>query len=161
MPPLLDPPPTATSNSRLSQAAAERMRSVMASVRLSFVWFGVRKTVTQEQKSAAADTFGAEGKCLSAAKKLLNTSHPDYRAVTGIKGRMVAYWRGVSLPYPEPGIHLIRRDDITTFSVHLTTLQAELADAVERLSKQYPDLKSAAPTGAWESCLEAAITRPP
>ena len=144
MPTLLDPPATVSGPTHLSQAAAERMRSLMAAVRLSFVWFGVRKTLTQEQKSQAADAFGAEGEYLSAAKKLLDTSHPAYRAVTGVKSRIVAYWRGVSLPYPEPGIRLIRQDDIHTFSVQITTLQAELADAVELLSGKYQELKSAA-----------------
>jgi hypothetical protein len=145
MPTLLDPPTTAAANnSHLSQAAAERLRSLMAAVRLSFIWFGVRKTLTQEQKSQAADTFGAEGEYLSAAKKLLDTSHPAYRAVTGVKSRIVAYWRGISLPYPEPGIRLIRQDDVPTFTVQLTTLQAELAEAVEALSNQYQELKSAA-----------------
>ena len=145
MPTLVNPPATAGGNpTHLSQAAAERLRSLMAAVRLSFVWFGVRKTHTQEQKSQAADAFGAEGEYLSAAKKLLDTSHPAFRAVTGIKSRIVAYWRGVSLPYPEPGIRLIRQDDIPTFSVQLTTFQAELADAIERLSNEYQGLKSAA-----------------
>ena len=145
MPAVLDPPaaPSAASTSA-GQAAVERLRSLMAAVRLSFVWFGVRKTLTQEQKSQAADTFGAEGDYLSAAKKLLDTSHPAFRAVTGVKSRIVAYWRGISLPYPEPGIRLIRQDDIAAFSVQLTSLQAELASAVETLSDQYQELKSAA-----------------
>ena len=103
MPTLLDPPATAAGNStHLSQAAAERLRSLMAAVRLSFIWFGVRKTLTQEQKSQAADAFGAEGEYLSAAKKLLDTSHPAYRAVTGVKSRIVSYWRGISLPCSRP-----------------------------------------------------------
>lgn len=145
MPTLLDSPAPAAGNStHLSQAAAERMRSLMAAVRLSFIWFGVKKSLTQEQKSQAADAFGAEGDYLSAAKKLLDTSHPAYRAVTGVKSRIVAYWRGISLPYPEPGIRLIRQDDVPTFTVQLTTLQAELAEAVEQLSNQYQELKSAA-----------------
>ncbi|HEX5105882.1 MAG TPA: hypothetical protein VFV87_18820 [Pirellulaceae bacterium] len=145
MPTLLDPPaPVAGNSTHLTQAAAERLRSRMAAVRLAFVWFGVRKTLTQEQKSQAADTFGAEGEYLSAAKKLLDTSHPAYRAVTGVKSRIVAYWRGISLPYPEPGIRLIRQDDVASFSVQLTTLQAELVEAVEQLSSQYQELKAAA-----------------
>jgi hypothetical protein len=145
MPTLLDSPAAgATTSTSLNQAAAERLRLLMAAVRLSFVWFGVRKTLTQEQKSQAADAFGAEGDYLSAAKKLLDTSHPAFRAVTGIKSRMVAYWRGISLPYPEPGIRLIRQDDVSSFTVQLTSLQAELSDAVEKLSSHYQELKSAA-----------------
>jgi len=145
MPTLLDPPPaTPPASTGASQEAAERLRSLMAAVRLSFVWFGVRKTLTQEQKSQAADAFGAEGEYLSAAKKLLDTSHPAFRAVSSVKSRIVAYWRGISLPYPEPGIRLIRQDDIPTFTVQLTTLQAELDESVEALSNQYQELKSAA-----------------
>jgi hypothetical protein len=145
MPTLLDPPAAPAADlPSASHLAAERLRSLMAAVRLSFVWLGVRKTLTQEQKSQAADTFGAKGEYLSAAKKLLDTSHPAFRSVSSVKSRIVAYWRGISLPYPEPGIRLIRQDDISTFTVQLTTLQAELADAVEALSNQYQELKSAA-----------------
>lgn len=116
----------------------------MAAVRLSFVWFGVKKTLTQEQKSQAASAFGAEWEYLSAAKKLLDKSHPSFRAVSSVNSRIVPYWRSISLPYPEPGIRLIRRDDVPTFTVQLTTFQAEVAEAVEALSNQYQELKSAA-----------------
>ena len=61
---------------------ARRLRATMAAVRVSFTWFGVRKTLTPEQKAQAADTFGAEGQFLSAGKKLLDTRHPAFKAVT-------------------------------------------------------------------------------
>ena len=64
---LLDEPTTAQSTS-----PAQRLRTTCAAVRLSFTWFGVRKSLTTEQRAQAADTFGAEGNCLSAAKRLLN-----------------------------------------------------------------------------------------
>jgi hypothetical protein len=137
---LLDPPAASTAAS----AAAERLRATMAAVRLAFTWLGVRRSLTQEQKSQAADTFGAEGNYLSAAKKLLDTSHPAFKAVTSIRSRAIAYWKGLSLPYPEPGIRLIRQDDVASFSVHMTTLQAELAEAVAQLSARYQELKMAA-----------------
>jgi hypothetical protein len=149
---LLDPSPTTAASPAIgpaasqavSQAAAERMRSRMAAVRLSFVWFGVRRTLTQEQRARAADAFGAAGEYVSAAKKLLDTSHPALRAVTSVKSRIVAYWRGLTLPYPEPGLRLIRQDDLPAFSVQLTALAAQLDEAVEALSDQYQELKSAA-----------------
>lgn len=137
---LLDPPTSPTTTAR----AAERLRATMAAVRLSFVWLGVRKTLTQEQKFQAADTFGAEGNYLSAAKKLLDTSHPAFKAVTSVRSRTISFWKGISLPYPEPGVRLIRQDDISAFSVHVTTLQAELAEAVIALGNRYQELKSAA-----------------
>ena len=125
-------------------APAERMRATMAAVRLAFVWLGVRKSLSAEQKGQAADSFGAERSYLSAGKKLLDTSHPAFKAVTGVRGRIVSFWKGISLPYPEPGIRLIRQDDITTFTVQLTTLKAELDEAVTALDAQYGELKNAA-----------------
>jgi hypothetical protein len=136
---LLDLPETQSDNQ-----AAQRLRTTMAAVRIAFVWFGVRKTLTPEQKSQAADTFGAAGEYVSAAKKLLDTSHPSFKLVTSTRGRILNYWRGLSLPYPEPGIRLIRQDDIAAFNVQMTTLQAELAEAVAELDQRYDELKQAA-----------------
>jgi hypothetical protein len=116
----------------------------MAAVRIAFTWLGCRKTLTPDQKHEAADTFGASHEYMSAAKKLLDTSHPSFKAVTSVRGRIISYWKGTSLPYPEPGIRLIRQDDVSTFSVQMTTLQAELSEAVEELDKRYDELKSAA-----------------
>jgi hypothetical protein len=113
-------------------------------VRVSFTWLGTRKTLTPEQKSQAADTFGAEGAFLSAGKKLLDTRHRAYKAVSIVRGRVLSYWKGISLPYPEAGIRLIRQDDIGGFSVQMTTLKAELEEAVGQLNEHYAELKSAA-----------------
>ncbi len=130
--------------SRTDASAARRLRTTMAAVRLSFTWFGVRRSLSAEQKEQAADSFGAEGAYLSAAKKLIDTSHSAYKAVTAIRGRASQFWRSLSLPYPEPGIRLIRQDDIALFDVQLTTMQAELAEAVESLNEHFDELKSAA-----------------
>lgn len=127
-----------------AETAARRLRTTMAAVRLSFVWLGVRKTLSVEQKAQAADTFGAEGNYLSAGKKLFDTSHPAFRAVTAIRNRAVSLWRGMSLPYPEPGIRLIRQDDIAAFDVQITTLRSELAEAVAQLDQHFGALKAAA-----------------
>ena len=103
---LLDQP---AAPARSNVPPANRLRSMMAAVRVSFVWFGVRKSLTPEQKAQAADTFGAEGAFLSAGKKLLDTSHPAFRALTAVRNRLLVYWKDVSLPYPEAGIRLIRQ----------------------------------------------------
>jgi hypothetical protein len=116
----------------------------MAAVRLCFTAFGVRKSLNQEQKSQAADTFGAEGAFLSAGKKLIDTSHPAFKAVTSLRSQAAAFWRSLTVPYPEPGIRLIRRDDITVFDVKLTSLRQELAEAVINLDNHFSELRSAA-----------------
>ena len=78
---LLDEPATGSSH---TSTPADRLRGSMAAVKLSFTWLGTRKTLTVEQKNQAADSFGAEGKFLSAGKKLLDTSHPAFKAVTAM-----------------------------------------------------------------------------
>ncbi len=136
---LLNEPSTfATPNS------AARLRATMAAVRVAFTWFGVRKTLSAEQRAQAADTFGAEGEFLSAGKKLLDTRHPRYRDVTAVRGRIVSIWKGLSLPYPEPGIRLIRQNDIAIFNVQMVSLKAELDEAVQQLDEHYGELRSAA-----------------
>ena len=124
--------------------AARRLRTQMAAVRLSFTWFGVRKSLSSQQKEEAADSFGAEGKYLSAAKKLLDTTHPAFKTVTAVRGRALSLWKGLSLPYPEPGIRLIRQDDVPVFDVQLTTLRAELDEAVAQLDEHFGELRAAA-----------------
>ncbi len=128
----------------LVSAASKRLRTTMAAARLSFTWLGVRKSLTALQKNQAADSFGAEGKFLSAGKKLLDTSHPAFKAVTAVRGRAVAYWKGVSLPYPEPGIRLIRQSDIQDFDQRLADFRDELDAVVADLDRHFDELRSAA-----------------
>jgi hypothetical protein len=130
--------------SRPSTSPSQRLRLTTAAVRLSISWLGVRKTLTTEQKAQAADTFGAEGQFLSAGKKLLDTKHPAFKAVTSVRSQIVSLWKATSLPFPEPGIRLIRQDQIETFDARLTELRQELHDAVRQLDEHYSELKSAA-----------------
>ena len=123
---------------------AQRLRTRMAGVRLSVTSLGVRKTLTPQQKAQAADTFGAEGAYMSAAKKLLDTSHPSYKRVTSVKNQAVQVWRGMSLPFPEPGLRLIRQDDIESFNDRMTDLKNELNEAVDQLNDHYAELVDAA-----------------
>ena len=129
---------------RPSHTPAEQLRATMAALRVSFMWFGIRKTLTPEQRSQAAESFGAEGQFLSAGKKLLDSKHPAFRAVNAVKHEVVTYWRGVSLPFPEPGLRLIRQQDVSAVQVQLTTLKAELSEAVEQLEQQFEAMKATA-----------------
>ena len=136
---LLDGPRLQTSS-----AASDRLRSTMAAARLSFNWLGVRKSLSSSQKDQAADSFGAEGKYLSAGKKLLDTAHPAFKAVTSIRGRTVAYWKGISLPFPEPGIRLIPQGSIDEFNERMSSFRDDLDEAVLELNEHYGELRQAA-----------------
>ena len=137
---LLDEPRTALDN----RSPAQNLREGMAAVRVSFTWLGTRKSLTAEQRAEAAQPFDAEGQYLSAGKKLLDTTHPAFKAVTSIKSKIAAAWKDLSLPFPEPGIRLIRRDRIDEFVGLLTDYRAELADAVANLDRHYEELRRAA-----------------
>jgi molybdopterin converting factor small subunit len=123
---------------------AQRLRTTMAAMRLSFTWFGTRKTLTQQQKSQAADAFGAEGDFLSAGKELVDTKHPAFRAVTAVRNWAISLFKGVSLPYPEPGIRLVKQDEIEKIDGQMAQLREELAEVVEGLNRHYGELKEAA-----------------
>jgi hypothetical protein len=116
----------------------------MAAMRLSFTWFGVRKSLTAEQKAEAAEAFGAEGDVLSAGKRLINTKHPKYKAVTSVRNRAVSLWKAISLPFPESGIRLVKQDDVDSIADQMRMLKDELGHAVTELDQHYWELKAAA-----------------
>lgn len=141
------PNPAAESASPVSSenhSPANYLRGITAAVRVAFTWFGTRKTLSPEQKAEAADAFGAEGNYLSAAKKLLDTKHPAFRAVTSVRHQILSYWKGNSLPYPEPGIRLIRQDDVGAFNRHMSAHRGNLEEAIAGLNAHYADLKATA-----------------
>jgi hypothetical protein len=125
-------------------AAAHRLRNNFAAVRVNFTWFGVRKSLNSEQKAQAAEHFGAEGNFLSASKKLLDSKHEAFQQVTGIRSQIIGFWKGLSLPYPDPGVRLIRQQDVDRFNVRMTSFRDELTTAVVNLDDHFEQLKSAA-----------------
>lgn len=136
---VLDPPTIPA-----SAAPAQQLRLTNAAVRVSFTWLGVRKSLTPQQKALAAESFGAEGTFLSAGKKLLDTRHPAYRAVTAVRGKVQALWKERTTPFPEPGIRLIRRQEIPAFDAQMRDLRTSLAAAVAQLDERYGELKTIA-----------------
>jgi hypothetical protein len=127
-----------------ADSAAHRLRTISAAVRVSIRWLGVRKTLTPEQKSQAAEPFNAEGQYLSARKKLLDTTHPAFKEVTAVRGRVLSFWKGCTLPYPEPGVRLIKQDQVENFQRQMAVFEWELNDAVAKLDGHYSELKAAA-----------------
>jgi hypothetical protein len=129
---------------RPSTSPAQRLRNMTAAVRLAISWLGVRKTLTTDQKNQAAESFGAQGNFLSAGKKLLDTTHPAFKAVTTVKNKSVNFWKSLSLPYTEPGIRLIRQDKIDMFDGQMREFREDLSEAALDLDHHYGELKAAA-----------------
>jgi hypothetical protein len=123
---------------------AQRLRQTMAASRVRFVWFGTQKTLTPEQRAAAAEPFDADSQLISAGKKLVDTKHTAYKAVTAIRTKITDAWRGLTLPFPEPGVRLIRQEKVDEFASTMADYKVELDDAVANLDRHYDELKRAA-----------------
>jgi len=129
---------------RVSVSPAQWLRETTAAVRVSFTWMGIRKTLTAEQKNQAAEPFGAEGDSLSATKKIIDTKHDAYKQVTAVRGKVVAYWKSLTLPFPEAGIRLIRQHVIESFNTEMLDFRTELGGAVAKLDERYAELQTTA-----------------
>jgi hypothetical protein len=127
----------------VAEAVAD-MRQTMGAVKVSFSWLGTRRSLNDNQTRQAADQFDADASLLTAYKKLIDTSHPAFKAVSAIKSQVVSYWRGVTLPYPTDGVRLIKYDDITEFEARMQEFRTRLTEAVAQLQLEYEVLKTRA-----------------
>jgi hypothetical protein len=141
----LIPPATMTAAaSAATVSASQRLRQHFAAVRVAFTWFGVRKSLSAEQKAQTAEQFGADGGYLSAAKKLLDTKHEAFQQVTAVRSQIISYWKGLSLPYPDAGVRLIRQEDVEPFNARMSQFKGELEAAVSNLDDHFAQLRAAA-----------------
>ena len=121
-----------------------RVRSNFIACRVKFRWLGTSKSLTSDQKAKAAESLGADGTAISAAKRLIDTKHESYRSLTSVRNQINRFWRENSLPYPEAGVRLIRNDAVDDFNSSLSAYKGELDSAVVELDHHYFDLKEAA-----------------
>ncbi|MBL8794672.1 MAG: hypothetical protein JNM56_12265 [Planctomycetia bacterium] len=120
---------------------AARLRRTAAAVRVHFTWWGVRRALSNAQKEEIGDAYAAEARLISASKKLIDTRHEAFRKLTGIRTRVQQFWRGLTLPYVEAGIRLLRQSDIELFTHTLQGFQEELTQAEADLNAVYESIK--------------------
>ena len=136
--------PTTNPAIQTSPSAAQRLRTTMAAVKLSFTWLGVRKTLAPEQRTTAARAFHADRELLTASKLILDTKNPAYRAVAAVRSDASSYWRTVTLPFPEAGIRLLPQNSLGMFASTMQTCRERLQEAARELGSQYDQIKSEA-----------------
>lgn len=141
---ILEPEPRFESHN--PQAATDMLRHSFAACRVKFKWFGTSKSLSAEQKSQAAESFGAEGDSIRAGKKLLDTKHEAFKALTSLKTEIIKYWKDNSLPFPESGIRLIKQDRIREFNETFAGFRASLVSTIETLNGHYGELRALAQT---------------
>jgi hypothetical protein len=121
---------------------AERLRRRAAAVRVHFTWWGVHRTLSAQQKEEVGDTCGADARFLTAGKKIIDVRHESFRRLTSIRSRIVGYWRGLTLPYVEPGMRLIQQSDIAGFVETLEGNRVALTQAEADLNAVYDTMKA-------------------
>jgi hypothetical protein len=120
---------------------AQRLRRMAAAVRVHFTWWGTHRTLTAQQKEEVGAACAADAKLLTAGKKLIDIRHPAFRKLTSLRSRIGSYWRGISLPYTEPGVRLIRQADIEPFVHVMQGFREELHQAESELNAAYDAIK--------------------
>lgn len=125
-----------------SVSPAQWLRQIAAAVRVSFTWWGVHRSLTDQQKEEVGLACAADTKLLTAGKKLIDTRHPAYRKLTCLRSRIAAYWRQVTLPYVEPGMRLIRQEDIEKFAHTMEGYRDDLVHAELELAQAFEQIKA-------------------
>ena len=124
--------------------AGEELRRNFAAVRLHVKSFGTTRTLSQGQVAELMDRGNTDTSMLRASKKLLDSCHPTVKLLGRIRSQILATWRGVTLPYTEPGVRLMPRNLIPEFEQRMCFLRDELAAAVAELEGVWPSLLNAA-----------------
>jgi hypothetical protein len=123
-------------------APADRLRRIATAVRVHFTWWGVHRTLTAQQKEEVGDACGADARLLTASKKIIDVRHPTVRRLTSIRSRVVHYWRGLTLPYVEAGVRLIRQADVEPFAHNMEGFREEMVRAEADVDAVYNALKA-------------------
>ena len=121
---------------------AQRLRRTAAAVRVHFTWWGVHKTLTAQQKEEVGLTYAADARFLTAGKKLVDTRHETFRRLTSVRSRATNYWRGLTLPYTEPGIRLIQQSNVESLVHTMEGFREELTQAETDLNTVYDQIQA-------------------
>ncbi len=124
--------------------AGEELRRNCAAVRLHVKSFGTTRTLSQGQVAELMDGGNTDTSMLRASKKLLDAGHPTVKLLGRIRSQILATWRGMTLPYTEPGVRLMPRNLVPEFEQRMGFLRDELAAAVAEFEGVWPSLLNAA-----------------
>ncbi|QDU95171.1 hypothetical protein [Lignipirellula cremea] len=125
----------------MSDDFSQQLMDETLAIRLRRSQFGVRRSIKGGVHQSISDSVSADKKFISASKKLLDTRNQKYRAVTAIMSAAASTWKDSTIPYPEDGIRLIRRDAVQAFSDQMTRYQQQLDQALAALDEEYQTLR--------------------
>lgn len=132
-----EPAPIVWSTAIEEKSLAEKLREQTSAVAFSQSRFGVRRAFDHDENTKVAEEFGAQVDAVGGSKKLVNTRHEKYKAVTEVMGRAKRYWLAVSVPYPKDGVRLIRTDRVDQFNDAMQEFRTQLAATAAELDEEY------------------------
>lgn len=145
-----DPSATRRPSSRTEETIFERaeiaakLREETIACRLMHEKLGIRRALSKEQVSEAATVFDAMPRRLSASKRIIDASHSAYRACVAVRREATEWWQDNSIPFPEPGVRLIRKSQVEPFASKMTEYKAKLATAAAGLQAAWSELREQA-----------------
>lgn len=95
---------------------------------------------TTNQKETTAQVFDADAGSIFASTRLLDLNHPAIKKVRKARGKIERLHKDRTLPYPEPGIRLIKRDKLQRFRDELEPMMEELNAANEELQRAHSEI---------------------
>lgn len=128
----------------MTQTASERLRTTAAATRVRFTWWGVRKTLDDSEIVEVAGVLGTSALFLSASKRLINTRNDAYRRLTKKRGEITRFWKGLTLPYVEAGVRLLRQSDVVFFNGRMHELRDELLASASYFADMLESIKDEA-----------------
>ena len=114
-------------------STADELRQQTIGCKLALEKFGLYRALTGQQTGKAAETFDAEAGYLRARKKLIDSKAKEYQQVLSVLNTARSFWKSVTVPYPEAGVRLMRRDWIEKFEVEMEKYRTQLAGAISAL----------------------------
>ena len=124
-----------------TETPPQRLRRIAAAVRVSLHWWGVHRSLSTQQKEEVSAGYAADARFLTAGKKIIDTRHEAFRKLSSIKTRLTSFWRGLTLPFTEAGVRLIRQSDIESFVHTMEGFRDELVSAEADLNAVYHEIK--------------------
>lgn len=127
---------TATQENQTAEFGRQ-LQQQTAAVRLRRSSMGTLRKLTADQVQRQAATFGADPAFLQAKKRLINIRNEHFRTVQRIMAEAGAYWKEVTVPFPDRGLRLIRRDRIDEFEGQMSEFQQRLTAAIDQFREAY------------------------
>ena len=140
-----------TPENDINTEPSERLRKHCIGCRLAFSWFSTTRKIKDSDKSRMADTVHTDITAFSASKRLMDSRHDAVKKANELRSRIDGYWKGMTVPLAgfgpgggsktEPGVRLIRRDQVDEFHRQMASFKAEAQQVEAELNRNLESVK--------------------